>query len=1621
MTSFWRTCLAACLFLSWVPASAGGETTTFFQVDFVEQQTIDQQDCIAVGFSQALDSREDMNLCFSITLEDGEPVSGGWVLAKDGRRVYFTNIQPDTAYSISVEKTIKSRSGNTLEETGVYTVTTRPVEPMISFGGQGYVLASGLSRGLPVDTVNIDQADIDFFRVKPDKIHVFRKHFTRDKRLYYHESQDLKKISDLVYSGRWDLAIKKNLRTRVNIPIDHIRELGAPGLYFAVIQGAGLYDYGYSSTFFSITSLGIQVRKYSNSLECYVQSLETGKPLRKIQIQGFTANGKESFTGGTDKTGHWRFTGDTEQIALVTVSRKNDITFLPLDTPALDLSLFALGERPFRPVEFFVYGPRNLYRPGETLVLDGLLRDYDGKMVDSLPVRAQIFQPDGRMVHEFVWKGDDFGHFFYTYGLSPNALTGQWKIVFSAGGANLGEYQFLVAEFLPERMALTLDNPRGQTDILMKDQDLGIQVQGDYLYGAKAAGCRADALLHVAPVRELFHDQWPGFAFGSYKDLLNQSFSMSSISLDSQGRGTLSMNCQWDQIQSPHRISANVSLYDTGGRPVTRNRFWQVWPAKTLAGVYCGAKDGRVRENSTADFQIITVDQTGKLVPVKGLSVSLIREYREYFWEFANDQWQWKWSSRFVPVDSLSVDSLANAPVKVSFPVEYGGYRLDVTNPETGLVSSCDIWAGWQPEGAEKQNLNRPDRVDLTLDRQSYSSGDQVKVTVKAPEGGRGYLFVEAGTNQKTIPVNLPPEGKTISFPLEPEWNRHDIYISALILRPGENKAAPLPKRSVGLVRLPLNRENRKLSVDIQFPSKIRPGRRVSVPVQVKTPDGKIPEQAFVTLAAVDTGILNLTHFTTPDPFDFFFQGRQYPVEIFDMYQRLITPNDGPWGKQRFGGDAPALARGGDRPATDVRILAIHAKAVPVDESGIALFSLDIPDFNGTLRLMAAAYTRDCFGSGDQELTVASPLVTQLTMPRFLACGDRADFSLGVHNLTGMPQELPLHFRAAPPVEVVSGQSSSLIQKLALAPGEKKTLPVKIQASDGLGRSDISCEIKGMKLREQDGSLSEISLNPSWFIEVRSAWPDLTEHFRTALAPGQSFVLPREKLSEIMETTIGVQGEISTLPPVNIASHVGQLFAYPYGCLEQVTSGLFPHVLLPGKVFARLGVDTGTDRQKQAKITIGLQKIMEKQKTNGSFSVWDANGPEDAWLTAYAGHFLVEAVQAGYDPGKTAMEKLTKRLVSYLRNPKTIRGGYHNSSKEYKALVQSYAAYVLARMNGLTLGDVRSFYQREKHHISTPLGFVQAGIALYLSGDTARADKALEKALAASRKKDAWMGDYGSGVRDDAMGFYLVANHYPQYPGLKTWLGNMNDKIKGKQWFSTQERNALVMAGAALMDMKTPMWKAGLYAGGKSVVLEKDRSARFVFDRGMAARGLTMKNLGDEEIFLNLDLMGSPVKKPEPVSQNAMIKRRILDMSGKPISKAFCTAGQRMIVELECTGKVPLHNALVVDLLPSGLEIDDPHLQNGPDISQVKVDHKTIAQWHSQVDFRHREYRDDRFVAAFRMEKNQPKRLYYSVQAVIAGSFVNPVPLLEDMYNPAVRAIGNVIQDRITIRRGPGQ
>ena len=1594
--------LSLCLLFS---ASQGAAQSAELEARFAGQQTVDGQNALSVTFSLPLNSTQDLSKYFSIIEQaDDTPVDGAWILAKDTKVVYFTQIKPDTAYTINVAKGLAPAQGVALAEKVIYEITTRSAEPMISFGSTGFILATDLIKGLPVDSLNIKQADIDFFKVRPDRLADFKGEFWDSTYLSYYRSAELADVADLVYTGRWDLDIKKDLRNRFNIPITHIRELKMPGIYIAVLRGAGHYKYGYRMTWFSISDLGVHARVYDTAIKFFIQSLSTADPIKKAVIKGFDKEGKVLFEQSTDKDGLCIIKGHGEKPALVSVSKKNNISLMTMDTPDLDLSEFAMGHALFRPLELFVYGPRDIYRPGETVVIDGILRQQDGRAAPRLKVAAKVVQPDGKTIREFTWRPGNGNHFNTSFQLPANALTGKWRVKFSNGDDKFEEYPFLVSEFLPERMKLVID--QADDNILSPDKDLAIHIQGDFLYGAPASGSRANAVIHVKQARNLFKKTLPGFEFGAGTDLVNTTNTSDDIRLDETGKGVIKVENQWEDVTSPHWVTANVSLYDSGERPVVRNASWQVWPAQILVGIrnMSGTEDDpdQVPNNDTAKFEVILADTQGKLKAAKGLKVTVIREHREYYWEYKNDAWHWGSNSQFYPVDRFELDIPDQGKALVNVPVEWGGYRLEIKNPATGLTTSKSIWAGWRPKGQGQKEMNRPDRVDLSLDKPGYRAGDTARVTVKAPQGGKGFLFVDGADNLLTLPIDIPAQGKEVAISIDPAWTRHDLYVSALVIRPGESKEAKLPKRSVGLIHLPLDRTGRRINVDIQAPEKTEPNHRVDVTVNMTDANGKPARNAMVTLAAVDCGILNLTGFKTPDPFGYFFQPRKYSPELHDIYQKLIEAADGSYARMRFGGDMATLTRGGDRPSTDVQILAIHQKTVDADAQGNAVFQLDLPDFDGQVRIMAIAHTDNTFGSGDKEMTLASPIVAQATMPRFLSCGDQGFIMLELNNLTDIAQNISLETDIFGPVSF-TGQTG---HTLTLTPHKRKRLKLPITAGTTTGRAHITCRITGIQ-----GPDVSPEMTKTWFLETRSPYPQQTRTWQKRLTPGQRFSTSPAVVNTLVPETVTVLAGLDSEPPVNLAQHVSELLAYPYGCLEQTVSGFFPHILLSFDQFAQLGVESGTRKATSEKIKRGIQRLLEKQKSSGAFGLWSSHSPESPWLTAYATHMMVEAVDAGYEVPVTAVKKALTRLAVYVRRPKAIRCPGWTDDKMFRAATRAYAAFVLARVNSLGLADARNVYAYVKANHPTPLSLVHAGTALGLAGDRTRAFEAFNLALRTRRDdKRVYGGDYGSNVRDLAAAYYYVTTYFADYTFRGVFLHDLAAELKARQWLSTQERNSLVMAGAAKLAHPAGAWAADVTVGKNTGAHTGKGPGRVIFTKGTAAKGFTVKNTGKSNLYLDLVLTGYPNSLPAPQSQGVSISRQFLDTNAKPVNISKLTSGDRLIVALKVESqKQPLPHALVVDMLPAGFELEDPNVSGSFLIDDIEVDGKTVSQWHDDCNTAHTEYRDDRFISALNIGYNDTCRMFYAVRVVSPGVFKVPPPLVEDMYRPYIRGVGKTI------------
>ncbi|MEG0243434.1 MAG: alpha-2-macroglobulin, partial [Pseudomonas sp.] len=1160
----------------------------------------------------------------------------------------------------------------------------------------------------------------------------------------------------------------------------------------------------------------------------------------------------------------------------------------------------------------------------------------------------------------------------------------------------------LVEDFLPERLALEL---KGSDTPLSPADNAVIQVNGRYLYGAPAAGNRLSGQVYVRPLREAVK-ALPGYEFGSVtEEELSQDFELDESVLDAQGQEKLTLESKWSEARSPLQLIVQASLQESGGRPITRRLVQPVWPAEQLPGLR-GLFDGKETDgDGPAEFEVLLANQQGDKLAADNLKVRLIRERRDYYWNYSdNDGWSYHYNEKFLNLDEQTVNIKAGDTAKVSFQVEWGPYRVEVEDPQTGLISSKRFWAGYQAQDNTEGGAVRPDQVKLALDKPAYGDGDTANVTVTPPAAGKGYLLVESSEGPLWWQeIEVPAEGKSFAVKLDPKWSRHDLYVSALVIRPGERKANITPKRAVGLLHLPLDRTQRKLGLTLTAPEKMRPKQPLTVKVAAKNADGSVPKQVHVLVAAVDVGILNITEYPTPDPYSSLFGRKAYGVDQFDIYGQLIEAGQGRLASLAFGGDA-ALAKGGKRPDTSVTIVALQSAPVTLNEKGEGEVSVNIPDFNGELRLMAQAWSDDRYGMAEAKTVIAAPLIAELSAPRFLAGGDQTRLALDLSNLSGKAQKLDVQLTAEGQLTLL-GEPSQSVQ---LTQGQRTTLQIPVRALGGFGQGKIKVTVNGLDLPGENLP----AFTREWTLGVRPAYPALLKQYRAVLKD-EAWSLPDSELALFEPAGREALLSLSSRPPLNLGEQIRALKAYPYGCLEQTASGLYPSLYADAAVLTRLGLTGEPDAERKRKIELGIERLLGMQRYNGSFGLWGADGEEEYWLTAYVTDFLLRARDQGFAVPPEALKKASERLLRYVQERNLIEVDYSDNADHTRFAVQAYAGLVLARSQQAPLGALRSLFER-RSDARSGLPLVQLAIALQKMGDQPRADQALLAGLAVKRKANEWLADYGSPLRDQAMILALLEENDLAKGKREERLFELSDQMAASPWLSTQERNSLFLAGRGLLGKPETNWTAQLSSGGETRELNNGQSG-LKLEGPLLASPLTLRNPGSEPIYQQLSISGYPQHAPVAGSENLSIRREYLGMNGQPLNLQNLRSGDLVLVHIAVSAnKQRVPDALVVDLLPAGLELENQNL--GQSAASLENASSQVKEWRESMQnasIKHQEYRDDRYVAALNLDGYGTTHLLYLARAVTPGTYRVPPPQVESMYRPNWQAVGDTPVDMV--------
>jgi len=1535
----------------------------FRMLDYsVDSDAISPRVCFQ--FSEELPSkRTDFSPYVAVAGQDKAAISA------NDKQLCVEGLKHGERYEITLRAGLPSVVREALAKSAQFTIFVRDRKPFVRFSGKAYVLPRSGQRGIPVLSVNSSAVTIAVYRIGDRNLldTVLGSDFQRNLSQY-----DAERIASengaKVWSGELAVTPKLNTEVATAFPVDQaVGDLKA-GVYVmtATPKEAVANDYGQrASQWFIVSDLGLTAYSGHDGIDVFIHSLASAEPLGQVAVRLVARNNEVLATKSTDKDGFLHFEagltrGEGGQAPAAIVAADNgDYAFLSLKSPAFDLSDRGVAGRQVPTgLDAFVYTERGVYRSGETVHVTSLLRDARG-IAAAAPLTLVMERPDGVEYRRALLPDQGLGGHSWSVPIVRSASTGTWRVAAYTDPKRppIGEATFLVEDYVPDRIEFDL---KSEAKVIPRDAPAQLSVDGHFLYGAPASNLELQGTVTIAAAKE--RPGFAGYSFGLEDDEVSAVRQELGDLPATDATGKASFPVTLEKVPStsrPLEATITVSMAESGGRAVERKITLPIAPEAAMIGVKPAFSGRSLDDGANADFDVVMVAPDGKTLAQKGLHYDLLRVETTYQWYRQNGSWEFEPVKRTERVADGNVDVSADKPARVSLPVRWGRYRLEVSVAgQNGTTTSITFDAGFYAESS----ADTPDLLEVALDKNDFKSGDTMNVSVTARTAGR--LTLNVFTDRLVASTSQDVKAGAVQAPLTigKDWGT-GAYLVATLRRPLDAPAQRMPGRAIGVQWFSIDRTERTLALDMKLPSTMRPDNALNVPI--KLTGLAAGEEAHVVVAAVDVGILNLTNYKPPAPDNYYLGQRQLTAEIRDLYGQLIDGMQGVRGQIRSGGDSGAELTG---PPPTQAPLALYSGIVSVGPDGTAQVSFDIPAFTGTVRVMAVAWSKDKVGKASGDVVVRDPVVLTTTLPRFLRTGDRGNVQLELDNVEGAAGDYSIAVSSDGTVKLDGGKPLTL----TLAAKQRDHVAVPVSAA-GAGASMLKVNVSGP---------NGFALERSYALDVRPANQILTRRTVRSLAPGETLTLSNDMFADFVPGTGRVGLSVAISASLDIATLLNELDRYPFGCSEQITSRAMAMLYINELAAqAKLALDGDIDQR----IKDAIQRLLARQDSNGSFGLWTVGG-NDSWLDAYVTDFLTRARERNFEVPQAAFTQALDRLRNYVASTADVG---KNGGRDL-----AYALYVLARNGVAPVGDLRYIADTKLDDLSTPIAKAQVAAALAMLGDKTRADRVYLAALDAIPRQprlelDLGRVDYGSVLRDSAAVVTLASEGRAPQRTIDDAVARIDAARALSSRTSTQEDAWLVLAARALVKQVNAI---SLSVNGETRQGAFYRSLR----ADQLDTPLAVSNRGDGAVQAVVSVSGSPTT-PEPAAERGFkIERSYFTLDGEPADVTKAKQNQRFAVVLKMTEPNPQFGRVIVaDYLPAGFEIDNPRLVSSGDTG-------TLSWITDAVEPANSEFRDDRFTAAFDREENSPSvfAVAYVVRAVSPGHYVLPQAVVEDMYRP---------------------
>lgn len=1523
-----------------------------------------------------------------------EPTENGFIV-----RGAFNETE---TYVLQLKRSLKGVLGQTLEEEASRDLFFGKMPAAISFANKkGLYLSTKSSRNIGVNIVNVPKVQVRISKLYANNI----LHYIHNNRWndYAYVGDDWQPTGNFNYSDDResqlsDVIVNKIVETanlsknkgisalNIALPDDNKRQ----GVYLVAVNSEEEAYLG-ATKLVSISDIGLIAKQGKDELWIFANSIKTNEPIKDLELTVVSSNNQSVHTFKTDADGIAHVDKLSEKapgfkVAMITASTQDDFNFLLLEDSQVLTSRFDVeGLRDNASgYQVFIYGQRDIYRPGETMHFNTVLRTQDWKTAGKIPLKLRLLTPNGREFRTWRKTTNEQGAVESEIPLDAGVLTGTYVLeVYNANEVLLGSQAVSVEEFMPDRIKVDLS---GAAKDYMSGQKVSLTATAVNLFGPPASNRN---------YQMDFQLQRKGFTAKAFPEYSFNIPAETAFERDSRQGTTNEHGLASEQFALAAGLQdigvlegkIYVTVFDENGRPVNRLQRFDVYTQPVFYGIRL--PDSYVGTNAPVPVDIVGVGKSGALQNGATASIEVVRLEYQTVVEKKYERLQYTSRKKEKLVYSNKLTLAGGKGTFRYVPTVSGEYEVRVKRPGATHYTLANFYAyGYGYTQYSSFEVSNEGQVLMETDKASYKMDESAKVLFKTPFDGRLLVTVERNNVLEQHILTTEKKAAELTFKIK-EAHLPNVFVTATLIRPLDASDMPLTVAH-GFQPIAVEDPDRKLPVSITAVEKSR--SKMKQQIRIKT-----EPNAEVTLAVVDEGILQIKNSKTPDIHSHFYQKRALEVTSYDLYAQLF-PELSISGTSSSGGDGYDLERR-INPLSNGRteLVSFWSGQLKANGSGDVTFDVNIPQFSGDLRIMAVAYKDNAFGSATKNMKVADPIVISAGLPRFLSPGDELVLPVNISNTEAKGTTATVSVQVAGPL---AADQAPVTQNISIPAGKESRAVFSVKALTAIGVGKVTVKVNAFK---------ETFVNQTE-ITVRPASPLLKTNASGLIAADKQGQI--DLRSSFIPATASSQVVLSRSPLVQGGGKaLSTLLGYPYGCLEQTVSKAFPQIYFADLTKAMAApvytVKSGeSDFNPMTNVQQAIRKVESQQLFNGGVAMWPGATREDWWATAYAVHFLEEARRAGFEVNAKTLSRAVEYLTAQsgtTANREVVIASTGNGlaydaqptgTQTRKTVARReaiYSLYVLA-LNGHPNRASMNYYKQNPHLLTADSKYLLAG-AFQLAGDARSFNTLLPRTYVAENAGRYTDDSYSSPLRNMSLVLNTLIESDPSNAQIQVLGRQLSQAIQLAPYLNTQEAAFAVLAlGKLARKTANSTVTASVSANGKP--LGQFTGKELKISKGIVNQKLEVKTQGKGDLYwfaqtAGMSATGNYVEEDQGIS----IRRQFLTHSGAPVQSFRQNDLVVVKLTLASTNGLPVENIVVTDLLPSGFEIENPRITEPRDMPWI-----TKASVPEYYDIR-----DDR-IHFFTTADAQEKTFYYQVRVVSKGTFTVGPAAADAMYQGEYRS-----------------